>query len=174
VRLWRDNHAKITTKIERGEPNDFGKKIDRWSEIVCVCTTIQNKTSRRDDKFFILTTLWWASFVRRHGRHDQTFASEYTDCGGQTRLSGTRAVCGVVSCCTRVCPYSVRYRVAVRVCVRCGMVRCGAVRSGAVRACVVPLVCRRSALQCRPSAYTAADLRFRETTTENFKSITTR
>jgi len=61
------------------------------------------------------------------------------------RLSGTRAVCGVstVSCCTRVCPYSVSYRVVVRACVRCGMewcgvVWCGTVRCGTVRCGAVP------------------------------------
>jgi len=47
-----------------------------------------------------------------------------------SRLSGNRVVCGV-SCSTRVCPYSVSYRVAVRACVALwyGVVRCGADRS---------------------------------------------
>jgi len=54
----------------------------------------------------------------------------------------TAVWCGL-SRCTRVRPYSVRYRVAERTRVRalwCGTVRCGAVRSGArVRRAVVPL-----------------------------------
>lgn len=59
-----------------------------------------------------------------------------TPTAADRRLSGTLAVCVMVwycdvSRCTRVCPYSVGYRVTVCACVRalwCGMVRCGAVR----------------------------------------------
>jgi len=164
-------YACVTRQSRQNDDDDFGKTIDRRSKTACVCTTISASLRLTQWRKVFNTHNSLMSIFRpaAQGRHDQTFASEFTDCGGQTAVGHSGCVwCGLwcgVSCCTRVCPYSVRYRVAVRACVRalwCGTVRCGAVRSGArVRRAVVPLVRRRrNVLHCRPSASASSDLRF--------------
>lgn len=106
VRLWRDSKAKIAMTIVGGKRQTIDPKpCDRPPNAYRPLK--KNETSSRWCIFFkkkiILTTLWWASFVRRRGRHDQAFASEYTDCGGQTAVGHSgyvwRVDCVVLDSC---------------------------------------------------------------------------